>query len=144
MAGTYNDGITQTTLALISGIPSAVGALCIWPLANKFGKKNTTIAGFIMSVVGGIICWVSPSNFVIVVIGQTIKGIGIVPSIYVMMALFADVLDHLESKNGFRCDGLSMSLYSSIMVAMSGKQRKSGFGNWRRSERGKIGSIKNS
>ena len=37
-----------------------------------------------------------------------------------MMALFADVLDHLEKKNGFRCDGLSMSLYSVITVGAFG------------------------
>jgi GPH family glycoside/pentoside/hexuronide:cation symporter len=118
--GTYNDGFTQTVLALISGIPMGVGVLFVWPLASKFGKKNLAIAGFILSVVGGIICWINPTNFWVVVIGQTIKAIGTIPGVYIMMALFADVLDHLECKNGFRCDGLSMSLYGAIMVAMTG------------------------
>ena len=59
-------------------------------------------------------------NFGIVVSGVFIKTIGTIPACYVMMALFADVLDHLERKNGFRSDGLSMSLYSVIMVGAFG------------------------
>ena len=33
------------------------------------------------------------------------------------MALFADVLDHMEWKNEVRCDGLAMSIYNIIAVA---------------------------
>ena len=36
------------------------------------------------------------------------------------MALFADVLDHLEWKNGFRCDGMAMSVYSIITTVSAG------------------------
>ena len=36
------------------------------------------------------------------------------------MALFADVLDHVEWKSGFRCDGLAMSIYNIIAVAIIG------------------------
>ena len=36
-----------------------------------------------------------------------------------ILAMIADVLDHGEAKNGFRCDGLAMSIYSSIMIASS-------------------------
>ena len=50
----------------------------------------------------------------------TIKTLGTIPACYVMMALFADVLDHLERKNGYRSDGLSMSLYSIITVPAGG------------------------
>lgn len=120
IAGKYNDGYTQTTLAFLGGIPLAAGMLCIWFLADKFGKKNVLMAGFFLSMLGGMICMIAPENFIMVVIGQAIKGIGGIPGVYIMMALFAEVLDHLEYKNGFRCDGLSMSLYSSIMVAMNG------------------------
>ena len=34
-----------------------------------------------------------------------------------ILAMLADCLDHMEAKNGFRCDGFGMSLYSSIMIA---------------------------
>ena len=56
----------------------------------------------------------------IMLVGQFIKNIGGLPCSYVFMALFADVLDHVEYKNGFRCDGIAMSIYNIIAVAMVG------------------------
>ncbi len=53
-------------------------------------------------------------------IGQFIKNTGGLPCSYVFMALFADVLDHMEWKTGFRSDGLAMSVYNIIAVAMVG------------------------
>ena len=36
------------------------------------------------------------------------------------MALFADVLDHLEARFGYRVDGVSMSVYSTILTVVNG------------------------
>lgn len=82
--GTYNDGITQTMLSVIGGLPMGIGIFAVWPLAKKFGK------------LGGL------------------------PSAYVFMALFADVLDHIEWKYGFRCDGISTSVNTIIATVCVG------------------------
>ena len=37
-----------------------------------------------------------------------------------MMALFADVLDHLEAKLGYRVDGISMSVYNTVLTVVNG------------------------
>lgn len=63
---------------------------------------------------------ISDLNMVIVLVGQFIKNIGGLPCAYVFMALFADVLDHIEWKCGFRCDGVSMSVYNIIAVSSIG------------------------
>ena len=118
--GSYNDGITQTMLSVIGGIPMGIGIFAVWPLAKKFGKRNVTLAGFILYAIGGAICWAFPTNMTIMLIGQFIKNIGGLPCAYVFMALFADVLDHLEWKTGFRSDGVAMSVYNIIAVAMVG------------------------
>ena len=118
--GTYNDGITQTMLSTIGGIPMGIGIFAVWPLAKHFGKRNVTLAGFILYAIGGAICWAFPHNMTIMLVGQFIKNIGGLPCAYVFMALFADVLDHLEWKTGFRCDGIAMSVYNIIAVAMVG------------------------
>lgn len=118
--GTYNDGITQTMVSVIGGIPMGIGIFAVWPLAKKLGKRNLTLAGFVLYVTGGVICWAAPTNMTVVLIGQFIKNIGGLPCAYVFMALFADVLDHMEWKNGFRCDGLAMSVYNIIAVAGGG------------------------
>ena len=118
--GTYNDGMTQTMISVIGGIPMGIGIFAVWPLAKKFGKRNVTLAGFILYAIGGAICWAFPTNMTIMLIGQFIKNIGGLPCAYVFMALFADVLDHLEWKTGFRSDGVAMSVYNIIAVAMVG------------------------
>lgn len=118
--GTYNDGITQTLVSVLGGIPMGIGIFAVWPLAKKFGKRNVTVAGMILMTVGSTICWLSPENMIVVLVGQFIKNMGGLPGAYVFMALFADVLDHLEWKNGFRSDGSAMSIYNIIAVAIVG------------------------
>lgn len=118
--GTYNDGKTQTMISVIGGIPMGIGIFAVWPLAKKFGKRNLTMAGFVLYAIGSGICWLCPTNMVVVLVGQFIKNIGGLPCAYVFMALFADVLDHLEWKNNFRCDGIAMSIYNIIAVTSVG------------------------
>lgn len=118
--GTYNDGITQTLISVIGGVPMGIGIFAVWPLAKKFGKRNLTLAGFLLYAIGSAICWMFPTDMVVVLVGQFIKNIGGLPCSYVFMAMFADVLDHMEWKHNFRCDGIAMSVYNIISVAMVG------------------------
>ena len=118
--GTYNDGKTQTLLSVIGGIPMGIGIFAVWPIAKKIGKRNATLAGFILYSLGSAICWMFSKNLTMMLIGQFIKNIGGLPCAYVFMALFADVLDHMEWKTGFRSDGTAMSVYNIIAVAMVG------------------------
>ena len=118
--GTYSDGITQMLVSVLGGIPMGIGIFAVWPLAKKFGKRNVTMFGFIIYALGSLICWIFPTNLYLVLVGQFIKNIGGLPCAYVFMALFADTLDHLEWKTGFRSDGIAMSIYSIIGVAAAG------------------------
>ncbi len=110
----------MSTLGLVGGLPAAVGMFIAWPLANKLGKKRAIVIGLIFALVGGLIAFVNVNSFPVVVSAVVLKGIGIIPAQYVMLALISDILDHLEAKNGFRSDGFTMSLYSSVMVGLSG------------------------
>ncbi|MGN0747006.1 MAG: MFS transporter [Aristaeellaceae bacterium] len=118
--GTYNDGFTQTMLSVIGGIPMGIGIFAVWPLAKKFGKRNVTLAGFLLYALGSAVCCACPTSMPVMLAGQFIKNIGGLPCSYVFMALFADVLDHMEWKTGFRSDGIAMSVYNIIAVAMVG------------------------
>lgn len=117
---TLSADMAQSVLALISGVPLAAGMLFIWPLANKFGKKNMIVAGCVASIIGSVVCLINPGNFMVVLIGQTLKGFSSIPGAYIMMALFADVLDHLEARFGFRVDGVSMSVYNTVITVVNG------------------------
>lgn len=117
---TLSADMVQSVLALISGVPLAAGMLFIWPLADRFGKKNVIAAGCLVSIIGSVTCLMAPGNFIVMLIGQTLKGISSIPGSYVMMALFADVLDHLEARFGYRVDGVSMSVYNTVMTVVNG------------------------
>lgn len=118
--GTYNDGTTQMLISVIGGLPMGVGIFLVWPLAKRLGKRNLTMYGMIVMALGSLICFIFPTNFYMVLIGQFIKNFGSLPAAYVFMALFADSLDHLEWKTGFRVDGTAMSIYNIIAVAAAG------------------------
>lgn len=113
-------GVAMGTLGLIGGVPTAIGMLIAWPIANKLGKQRSVTIGLAISVVGGLISFLDVHNLVIVCAGIILKGIGSIPAMYVTLALLSDVLDHMEAKNGFRSDGFTMSVYGAIMVGMSG------------------------
>lgn len=118
--GTYADGITQTLINVIGGIPMGIGIFAVWPLAKRIGKRNIVVLGCLIVSLGSAICCAFPTNMPGMLAGQFVKNLGSLPAAYVFMALFADVLDHLEWKNGFRCDGMAMSVYSTIGVVLGG------------------------
>lgn len=118
--GSYNDGVTQTMVSVIGGIPMGIGVFAVWPIAKRVGKRNITMGGFVLYALGSAICWFAPSHMVIVLVGQFIKNIGGLPCAYVFMALFADVLDHIEWKTDLRVDGCAMSIYNIITVCSVG------------------------
>ena len=113
-------GTLMSTLGLVGGIPTVIGMLVAWPLANKIGKKKSILLGLIFALAGGMVAFINVNNFAIVCIGVILKGIGIIPAQYVLLALLSDVLDHLEAKNGFRSDGFTMSIYSAVFVGLAG------------------------
>lgn len=110
-------GASQSLLSLLGAIPMAVAAVFVVPLCNKFGKRIVVFLGMIVGVAGGVIAALGNGQIVPVAIGVALKCLGSSPACYVILAMLADVIDHIEYKTGIRTDGLTMSIYSSIMVA---------------------------
>ena len=95
----------------------AVASVLVVPLANKFGKRLVCMVGMIVGALGGVIAGLGGGSIVPVAIGVALKCLGSSPACYLILAMLADVIDHIEFKSGIRTDGLTMSIYSSIMVA---------------------------
>lgn len=110
-------GASQSLLSIMGAIPMAVAAVFVVPLANKFGKRMVTFWGMVIGVIGGVIAGLGGGHIVPTAIGVAIKCFGSSPAAYLILAILADVIDHIEFKRGLRTDGLTMSIYSSIMVA---------------------------
>lgn len=110
-------GASQSLLSILGAIPMALAAALVVPLANKFGKRNLTFVGLIVGTIGGVIAGLGNGNIVMVGIGVAVKCLGSAPACYLILAMLADVIDHIEFKSNMRTDGLTMSIYSSIAVA---------------------------
>ncbi len=111
----------------LGAIPTAVGMLLVWPLANKFTKSKTIIGGCALAFLASLLSFVclipNASDGVVWGVSVTsfmVKALGTAPAMYISLALLANVLDHQEALYGKRTDGFTMSIYGSIMVAMSG------------------------
>ena len=110
-------GASQSLLAVMGAIPMAIAAVFVVPLANKFGKQKLVLLGMVVGAIGGVIAGLGGQNIVPVAVGVAIKCLGSAPACYLILAMLADVIDHIEFTSGIRTDGLTMSIYSSIMVA---------------------------
>ena len=110
-------GASQSLLAIMGAVPMAVAAVFVVPLANKLSKRLLILIGAIVGVIGGVIAGLAGSNIVGIAIGVAVKCLGSAPACYLILAMLADVIDHIEYTSGIRTDGLTMSIYSSLMVA---------------------------
>lgn len=110
-------GASQSLLSILGAVPMAVAAAVVAPVCNRFGKRLICMIGMLLGAVGGVIAGLGGSNIVPVAIGVALKCLGSAPACYMILALLADVIDHIEYKDHIRTDGLTMSIYSSIMVA---------------------------
>lgn len=110
-------GASQSLLSILGAVPMAAAAVIVAPLCNKFGKRIVCMIGMLLGAVGGVIAGLGGSNIIPVAIGVALKCLGSAPACYMILALLADVIDHIEYKSFIRTDGLTMSIYSSIMVA---------------------------
>lgn len=113
----------------VGAIPTALGMVIVWPLANKFNKAKTIVMGCALAFLGGCASFVAliPSiqaNVAAVsgisVASFCVKALGTAPAMYISLALMANILDHQEARYGIRTDGFTMAVYGSIMVCMAG------------------------
>ncbi len=115
---------TYFGMAELSGLVMLVGFLPMFlfmpfikKIVNKYGKKEASVAGTIVSLVGGLIMLVFPMvprNLALIVymIGLVVFGLGMGVYTCVSWALMADAIDYNEWKTGKREEGTVYSLHS--------------------------------
>ena len=128
-----NSASTATTImfatyfgkASLSGIASLVGFLPMFlfmpfikKIVEKWGKKEASVAGSALSVLGGLMMFIFPlinnKNLALVmyIVALCIFGIGMGVYTCVSWALMADSIDYNEWKTGKREEGTVYSLHS--------------------------------
>lgn len=111
--------------AQLSGVVSMVGFLPMFlfmpfikKIVGKFGKKEASVAGCIVSLIGGLLMLVFPmiSNkgtaLVVYMFALVVFGLGMGIYTCVSWALMADAIDYNEWKTGKREEGTVYSLHS--------------------------------
>lgn len=118
--GSYNDGHTQALFYALGQAPLGIGILLCAPICKKFGKRNAILGGMVVATIGVLLCLLNPKNMVIVLTGQVIRTIGLIPSTYMVSSMLGDALDDVEQKSGKRCDGFSSSVFNCITTIAGG------------------------
>ena len=67
-----------------------------------------------------LICLFNPENLVLVLAGQVVRTIGLIPSTCMISSMLGDALDEVEQVSGKRCDGFSSSVMNCITTLMGG------------------------
>ena len=128
-----NSAATATTImfatyfgmAQLSGIVQMVGFLPMFffmpfikPLVNKFGKKEASVVGMLVSAFGALIMLIFPLipnkmvSLIVYLLGLVFFGVGMGVYTCVSWAFMADAIDYNEWKTGKREEGTIYSLHS--------------------------------
>ncbi len=112
-------------MAQLSGLVQMIGFIPMFffmpfikKIVNKFGTKEASVAGTIVSLVGGLVMLIFPMipnkgiSLVIYLIGLCIFGLGMGVYTCVSWAMMADAIDYSEWKFGKREEGTVYSLHS--------------------------------
>ena len=116
---------TYFNQASLSGIVMAIGFVpmlffmpFIKKIVNKYGKKESSAVGALVSVFGGILMFIFPLipnktvALVLYVLSLSIFGVGLGIYTCVSWAFMADAIDYNEWKTGKREEGVVYSLHS--------------------------------
>ena len=115
---------TYFGMAELSGIVQLIGFLPMFlfmpfikKLVDRFGKKEVTVVGTGLSIVGGLLMMVFPLldrgiGMVVYMAGLVLFGLGLGVYTCVSWALMADAIDYNEWKTGRREEGTVYSLHS--------------------------------
>ena len=114
----FNQASMSGVVQMIGFLPMVIFIPFIKKLVNKFGKKEASVAGTILSLVGGAIMLVFPTiesrdtGLIVYLVGLVLFGIGLGVYTCVSWAMMGDAIDYNEWKFGTREEGTVYSLHS--------------------------------
>ncbi len=110
----YNLGntILMSYISFISIGCSLLGVVAMPILSKKFGKKNTVLIGFGISIVADLINFMLPLNLITFTILQSIAYFGISIPNGMTWALVSDAIDYGEWKTGEKRGAITYSVFN--------------------------------
>ena len=127
---------TYFNMAKLSGVVQIIGFLpmflfmpFITKIVKKYGKKESSVVGTLVSIVGGIIMLIFPMisdrtlSLVVFIIGLVFFGVGMGVYTCVSWAMMGDAIDYNEWKFGSREEGTVYSLHSFFRKLAQGDRK---------------------
>ena len=114
----FNKASMSGIVQMIGFLPMVLFLPFIKKLVNKYGKKEASVAGTLVSVVGGIVMMIFPmvenrdTALIVYLAGLIAFGIGMGVYTCVSWAMMADAIDYNEWKFHTREEGTVYSLHS--------------------------------
>lgn len=96
-------------MAMASQIPNIVCCFFIPAIAKKYGKRNVSLVGCIIAVLGGLIMLIDPLSLPILVVSTIVNTIGTAPISICVFAMLGDTASYGEWKTGVRNEALVFS-----------------------------------
>jgi len=114
----FNNASMSGVVTAIGFLPMVVFIPFIKPLVNKFGKKEVSVVGSIVTLVGAGIMMIFPTvenrdtALLVYLVGLVLFGIGMGVYTCVSWAMMSDAIEYNEWKFGTREEGTVYSLHS--------------------------------
>lgn len=129
MVGALATALTLSTL---------IGILFVVPVAKRFGKRNTALAGCAVAVLGSLIILIDPDSVALATVGQVVRGFGKAAVMGIIFAMLADTMEYGEWRTGTRIEGL---IYSGASMGIKiGTGLGSGLIGWSLALSGYVGT----
>ncbi|GHV15922.1 MFS transporter [Spirochaetia bacterium] len=81
-------------------------------LFRKVGKRNAIQIGMMLGIAGSIMQLLSPYNVIVVIIGMSLRAVGLAPIMTASSTLTGDIVDYMQWKTSIRAEGIVSSISS--------------------------------
>lgn len=101
-----NDTWMYSALYLTETLIIVAVTFCSPVLLKRYGKRNMSLAGIILALVGQILFCINPQSFPWMVLSCVIRGIGLAPMNSVVFGIIGDVVEFGQWKTHLRQESL--------------------------------------
>lgn len=98
-----------SAIAVASQIPNIICCFFIPAIAKRYGKRNVSLVGCVIAVLGGLIMLINPRSLSVLVISTIVNTIGTAPISVCVFAMLGDTASYGEWKTGVRNEALVFS-----------------------------------
>lgn len=103
------DSNFYSLMSVASQIPNILCCFIIPAIARKFGKRNISMIGCVIAVIGGLIMVINPESRSLILVSTVINSIGMAPIAICCFAMLGDTAVYGEWKTNIRNEGLVFS-----------------------------------